>query len=377
MFLVALLSFSIFTGGWLSLSMGRGMTSLSDRLGADILVVPSGFETQLKGSILKGEPSKFYMPSSALDEAAATPGVAAASPQLFLATLSAGCCNYAIQLIGFDPDTDFNIRPWVARQLRTGLGSGDMVVGANIIAQEGETLMFFRESFRVAARLERTGMGFDNSAFVTMETARRLMRNETFRLNYPEVNDPAAISSVMIRVEEGADVEAVARKLNRALKGQGAAAMNSEDVVRGVAEKFRSLRVYALLLAVILWLVSFLVLRVAFTALMNERRSEFALLRVMGAPRAFLGGLVLNESLLTSLWGAALGVASGAFLCVVFDRTLSVFLDMPFLNPDPVQFFGLALGSFLLSLLTGPAAGWSFARRLNREETLTLLRSDR
>ena len=252
-----------------------------------------------------------------------------------------------------------------------------MVVGANIIAQEGETLMFFRESFRVAARLERTGMGFDNSAFVTMETARRLMRNETFRLNYPEVNDPAAISSVMIRVEEGADVEAVARKLNRALKGQGAAAMNSEDVVRGVAEKFRSLRVYALLLAVILWLVSFLVLRVAFTALMNERRSEFALLRVMGAPRAFLGGLVLNESLLTSLWGAALGVASGAFLCVVFDRTLSVFLDMPFLNPDPVQFFGLALGSFLLSLLTGPAAGWSFARRLNREETLTLLRSDR
>lgn len=41
MFLVALLSFSIFTGGWLSLSMGRGMTSLSDRLGADILVVPS------------------------------------------------------------------------------------------------------------------------------------------------------------------------------------------------------------------------------------------------------------------------------------------------------------------------------------------------
>ena len=110
---------------------------------------------------------------------------------------------------------------------------------------------------------------------------------------------------------------------------------------------------------------------------MNERRSEFALLRVMGAPRAFLGGLVLNESLLTSLWGAALGVASGTFLCVVFDRTLSVFLDMPFLNPDPVQFFGLALGSFLLSLLTGPAAGWSFARRLNREETLTLLRSDR
>ena len=376
-FLVALLSFALFTGGYLSLSMGRGMSSLADRLGADVLVLPSGTEGEVRGTILKGNPSKFYMPSSILDDVTATPGVAAASPQLFLATLSAGCCNFAIQLIGFDPETDFNIRPWVARQIQGGLESCDIVVGANIVAQEGETLLFFGETFRVAARLERTGMGFDNSAFVTVETARRLMQNERFRLNYPEVNDPTTISSVMVRVDEKSDAAEVAQKLRRRLKDSGVTAMSSVDVVRGVAEKFKSMRVYALLLSIILWGVSFFVLKLVFTVLMNERKSEFALLRVMGAPRGYLGGLVLSEAFLVSLFGAALGTASGAFLCIVFDRVLSVSLDMPFLNPSPMQFFLLALGSLLLALLTGPAAGWGFARRLSREETLTLLRANR
>ena len=71
----------------------------------------------------------------------------------------------------------------MARQLQGGLESCDIVVGANIVAREGETLLFFGETFRVAARLERTGMGFDNSAFVTVEAARRLMQNERVRLN--------------------------------------------------------------------------------------------------------------------------------------------------------------------------------------------------
>ena len=376
-FLVALLSFAIFTGGYLSLSLGRGMSSLADRLGADILVIPSGTEGQVQGTILKGNPSKFYMPFSILNDVTATPGVAAASPQLFLATLSAGCCNFAIQLIGFDPETDFNIRPWVTRQLQGTLESCDIVVGANIVAQEGETLMFFGETFRVAARLERTGMGFDSSAFVTVESARHLMGNERFRLNYPEVNDPTTISSVMVRVDEKSDVADVARELCRRLKGSGVTAISSMDVVRGVTEKFKSMRVHALLLSVILWGVSFAVLKLIFTVLMNERKSEFALLRIMGAPRGYLRGLVLTEAFLVSLSGAVLGTALGAFLCVVFNRMLTVSLGMPFLNPSPGQFFLLAIGSLLLALFTGPMAGWSFAQRLNRKETLTLLRADR
>ena len=68
-------------------------------------------------------------------------------------------------------------------------------------------------------------------------------------------------------------------------------------------------------------------LKLVFTVLMNERKSEFALLRVMGAPRGYLGSLVLSEAFLVSLFGAVLGTASGAFLCVVFDRVLSVSLD--------------------------------------------------
>jgi len=181
------------------------------------------------------------------------------------------------------------------------------------------------------------------------EAARRLMQNERFRLNYPEVNDPTTISSVMVRVDEKSDAAEVAQKLRRRLKDSGVTAMSSVDVVRGVAEKFKSMRIYALLLSIILWCVSFFVLKVVFTVLMNERKSEFALLRVMGAPRGYLGGLALSGPL--GLWDSGLGAGLGTdnvVLAGVRD------IDPP--EADLIEGAGIPL--------VGPGEG--FAERLGR-----------
>ncbi len=56
-------------------------------LGADVMVVPVGYEAQARASLLAGEPSKFYMPGSVEGEIRKVPGVARTSERRQRGTL--------------------------------------------------------------------------------------------------------------------------------------------------------------------------------------------------------------------------------------------------------------------------------------------------
>jgi putative ABC transport system permease protein len=57
---VAVLAFTLFGGSILTISLRNGMSSLQQRLGADLMVVPKGYEADMTGVLLRGEPSYFY-----------------------------------------------------------------------------------------------------------------------------------------------------------------------------------------------------------------------------------------------------------------------------------------------------------------------------
>jgi len=61
-------------------SMEKGL----QRLGADIMVVPYGAQTDIETALLMGKPSHIFMPESVLSKIAALNGVAAISPQIYL-----------------------------------------------------------------------------------------------------------------------------------------------------------------------------------------------------------------------------------------------------------------------------------------------------
>ena len=66
-FLIFSLSFVLFFGTFLMKSLNCGLSSLSDRLGADIIVVPQGYDTKIEGALLRGEPNTFYFDISAVE----------------------------------------------------------------------------------------------------------------------------------------------------------------------------------------------------------------------------------------------------------------------------------------------------------------------
>ena len=107
--LTALLAFSVFGGSIVVMSLRQGLNSLESRLGADIIVVPSSAQSKVsfQNMLLQGTTGAFYMDADNLTRVREVEGVEIAAPQVFLASLKADCCSVKIQVIGFDPETDF------------------------------------------------------------------------------------------------------------------------------------------------------------------------------------------------------------------------------------------------------------------------------
>ena len=165
--LTALLAAAVLSGTLIVSSLRRGLVSLENRLGAEIMVVP--YEATTKKSfeniVLQGSTGYFYMDNSVVDKIKQLEGIGELSVQFYLATSSAGCCSIPVQIIGFDPDTDFTVQPWIQKSTNESLGYCDVVVGSDLNAFVGDTLQFYGIDCRVAAKLGRTGTSFDTTVF--------------------------------------------------------------------------------------------------------------------------------------------------------------------------------------------------------------------
>ena len=91
-------------------SVGRGM----ERLGADIVVLPDGVQTEFESALLMGKPSRVVMSLEVADKVSRVPGVAAISPQLYLTSLYNTVPGdkgvHEIFLIVIDPTSHFRRR---------------------------------------------------------------------------------------------------------------------------------------------------------------------------------------------------------------------------------------------------------------------------
>ena len=121
--IVAFLAASVFGGSTFIGSVIEGIFNYQVRLGADMVVIPEEVDERgsYEGILLQGIPDTFYMDASVLEKIREIEGVEQASAQFFLASAAASCCDSPVQIIGFDPKTDFSIQPWI-RSTTTGLG---------------------------------------------------------------------------------------------------------------------------------------------------------------------------------------------------------------------------------------------------------------
>ncbi|HWQ74915.1 MAG TPA: ABC transporter permease [Syntrophomonas sp.] len=373
-FIAALLAFTLAASSILAISLKNGMKSMEQRLGADLMVVPKDYEAGIEGIILKGEPSYFYFSSSTADKIAHIEGVSQVTSQFFLTSLSASCCSDQVQLIGFDPETDFVIQPWIAKSYGEKIDDGQLIAGSDIVLESNHTLKFFNHSYPVAAQLGKTATGLDSSVFANMNTMKELLTVAgAAGVHFISDAQPEdSISSVLVRTDKNFEAKKIAQDIRTQLENVDV--IVSKDMITGISDQMGALINYIYDLCALLLVFAIFVLAVVFSVSINERKKEFAVLRILGATRKKLAGMVLTEAFLISVTGAIIGTVVALAVVLPFSTYIGDKLQLPFLTPQSGVLFTVLLLDLVLAIAVGPLTSIYAAAKISRAETYLIMR---
>lgn len=374
--LTAILTFILFLSSFLIFSLKNGMNSLSDRMGADLIVVPEGYDTKIEGAILRGEPNTFFFDQEVAERIKGLKGVKMSTPQLFIASLSASCCSFPIQVIGIDEETDFLVKPWLETQAKLPLEDGSALIGNNVVGDENGDVKFFNQHFAVEANLAKTGMGFDNSVFLSFKEARRLAKEYEKILEIDDKYSDNMISCVMIKVEDGVDPVQVQNEIRREFLGEKVYPLLAQSILSEVSNSAKYMTRYVYILIALVWILVFVVLALVYSMIIRERKRELATLRILGATKKHLKDIVLWEIITINLSGSLIGSVLGLAVSILFGRWFSQSFNMPFLSPSPAVFAIIFASVLAIGTLMGPISSLVSIKKMNEEELGLLLKQN-
>lgn len=375
--LTALLALSVFGGSLVVMSLRQGLNSLESRLGADIIVVPSSAQSKVsfQNMLLQGTTGAFYMDAENLERVREVEGVEIAAPQVFLASLKADCCSVKIQVIGFDPETDFFVRPWIEQSYTRELGELDVVVGCKVEANVGETIRLYEQRCKVVGKLAPTGTGLDTAVYCGMDTMKLLLKAAEARgVSHKVTSDPDddVISAIYVKVEDGYDIGQVNSKIQGHTRK--CSAVRTKSMLTDVSDSLAGISKTVTVLIAAIWALALVILLIAFAMIAGERKREFAVLRLLGTSRSMLGGLILEESALCGLAGGALGVLLASLIVFPFTTLIETKLGLPYLRPGIPSVILLGLASLAATVMIGAAASAWASFRLSRVDPGSVLR---
>ena len=163
---VMMLTLAFFGGSLLSMNLRNGLRSMQERMGADLMVVPQDTGAKAEALLTNGGSNTFYFTNDIENLVSKADGISRVTAQTYISSLAAACCDEKVQIIGFNPATDFVITPWITSQFDGTLKDGEVVAGSNISVSGNNTIKLYGHEFPVAAQLGSTGTSLDNSVFV-------------------------------------------------------------------------------------------------------------------------------------------------------------------------------------------------------------------
>ena len=373
----ALMTMTIFGGTMLVQGIERGLATVQSRLGADIMVTPADADNDFDAQsfLVHAEASYFYMPTSTSEAVAAVDGVQSSSPQLFLASARASCCSGRYQVIAFDPGSDFTVQPWIADSVgQAQLGHMDVIVGANVSVYDTDNFALFGQRLHVVGKFDPTGLTLDNAVYTNFDTAKILIDSSLRKgLNkYTSLDTDDIISSVMVKVAPGRDVNAVAADIERSVPG--VSVTTSTRMVSGIAQSLDATSRTVVTLIALVWGVGLLMITLIFVMMIIERKREFASLIVAGAHRGLVSRIILAESLTVNAIGGVVGIVISGVLIASFSGLVRQTIGTGFLVPPITTMALLALASLAAIAVVAVVASWISVRSIRAMDAGSLLK---
>ncbi len=372
---IALVSGLLFAG---AISMKSVLTSIksgAERLGADLMVVPEGYEEKARSTLIAGKPSVFYMPGEVLDKVRKIKGVKQASPQLFIKSTSYPCCTYVdVLLVAFEPETDFTVKPWLQETIKRDLGKDEVIIGASIPVSTGEKMTFYGKELTVVGTLSRTGLEYiDHAVYMTLETARDLITvSKTKSYESLDIGENV-YSAILVQLDPNISPERAAVFIEYEIKG--VKAITSQDVIGTVKKQLFALLRTLFGLGISLWIVTIILVGVVFSMIVNERQREIGILRSLGAKKSGIFYLITIEAFIISVAGGITGIIAGGVLLLIIKDPIRIAFNLPYLWPGPVFVIATGITILLISIITGTGTALFPALRTSRMEPYEAIRS--
>lgn len=374
---IVILSLMLFAGTVISMSLKKGMGNMQKRLGADIMLVPKGTKEKAENMLLEGSRSSFYFEGSVFDKVEGIGGISEVTSQCFLKSLSADCCSSEVQIVFFDPASDFVVGPWIEEEYKKTLSGDSVVVGSDISSEDGAIRLFGQE-YRVVARMARTGTALDSSVYFSTDAKQELLLHAEEKGSFltEEQKKGDILSSIFINVDSSHTIEDVLGEAHKVI-GDIFDVVYPKQLHASLSRSLLKITDIVGIVAVSLGTLLTAILLIINSIIMKSRKQEIALLRVLGHTKKKLTLKLISEMGLISLTGAVTGCLLSALIVIPFGRFIGMSLNMPYLGPGVVstifQFLLIILGVFLIVFI---ASIFFIVHTTNIEPYLALRREE-
>lgn len=374
---IAIASAVTFAGVVAMRSVVASMQVGLSRVGADLMVVNQDALTNLTDALLTVEPTDSTVAADAVSRAEIR-GIARLAGQRILRTDRSGLggAGELVDLIGFDPASDFTILPWLSERLAGPMRPGDVIVGAARNLPLGSQAVIFGQPFRVYGKLARTGSGTqERGVFLQAPSLLGLapaVRERTGTL--PPMLVPERVTGFLIQLAP--EVTEVQARFALLSKVPQIKVIAGGALMTGIRQGLVALLAGLVGLVIALSASTAVMVMVLFSAIMAERRRELGLLKAIGARRSQIVGMAMTEAALATACGGAIGVILGLLLLRLFERALVHHLGemgIPFLWLDGPGTAAIAAACVVGAAIVGMAGALVPAWRMGRRDIHDLL----
>jgi putative ABC transport system permease protein len=299
----------------------------SDRLGADLLVVPTGSRGAAEDILVENRATSFYMNKSVIDRIRKVEGIDKVSYQTYLVTLTGLCCSVpSSMVVAFNQETDFIVTPWLRNKLGRKLKKGEAIVGSEsaynislgLVEMEAK---LFGNVFTMVGVLDKTGSGLDTAVFISDDNMQDILKNSDTKIKQDE------ISVVFAKLKKGADAYKVMSAIENTMIEVDV--VMRKDIGKSLISSLGDISKIFYLTMVLSTALSLFLVWAIFTAVANERTREVGIMRALGAKERHVVNLFLVEVLVLGMAGSITGIAAGTSLSLLMAKSFSILKNLP------------------------------------------------
>ncbi|MFA7383900.1 MAG: FtsX-like permease family protein [Desulfurivibrionaceae bacterium] len=319
----------------------------SARLGADLLVVPTGARGAAEDILVENRIRSFYMDKSLIDQIRKVAGIDKVSHQTYLVSLAGACCSVPESMVvAFDQETDFVVKPWLKNKLGRKLQKGEAIVGdesafnitLGLVEMEAQ---LFGNPFKMVGVLDKTGSGLDTAIFISDENIEDIIKNSSAKIKTDQ------ISVIFAKLKKGTDPYKVMSEIENNFVAVDV--VMRKDIGKSLLATLGDIRNIFYFTMILSTILSLFLVWAIFTAIANERVREVGIMRALGAKEGHVVKLFLFEVLVLGAIGSIAGILVGTSLSILLAKNFAILKNLPIdislLNRMIIASAGLLFGT--------------------------------